>query len=254
MLIKNTGLSAARLSRLAEMLCDRQRGIGADGLLAARKKRGDIIELKYFNSDGSQAFCGNGSRCCAWWAYSTGLIKSRKMTIETSAGNLDALIIKNELVRIRMPDVRGIKILKNNGEFPKETRKIYFLNTGVPHAVAPVRDIDKLDVDFLGRILRRHAAFAPEGANADFISVRKNALRIRTYERGAEAETRACGTGAIAAAVALGLCGRVKPPVTIIPRSGENLRIWFRIINENTAACIYLQGPAKIIFSGKYSS
>lgn len=237
------------LRRLAVRLCDRRRSVGADGLLHVARLGPALLRVRYFNSDGSEAFCGNGSRCAAWRAWSSGLMKAKRFTLRTAAGDLQAEIAGKETVRLRMPDVAGAR-LNFPGKFPAGVKKLHFLNTGVPHAVVPVRDIDKVDVAGLGRALRFHPAFGRAGANVNFTQVRGGRVLVRTYERGVEAETLACGTGVTASAVALALAGEVKPPVKLRARGGDDFRVWLKPCAAG-ASGIILQGPAKTVFEGE---
>lgn len=241
--------AASALRRLAVRLCDRRRSVGADGLLHIAKGGPGLLLARYFNSDGSEAFCGNGSRCAAWRAWSSGLIKTKKFTLRTAAGDLRAEIAGGETVRLQMPDVTGA-LLDFPGKLPGGVKKLHFLDTGVPHAVVPVRDIDKVDVAALGRALRSHPAFGRAGANVNFVQVRGGRVLIRTYERGVEAETLACGTGVTAAAVALSLAGAIKPPAALRTRGGDDFRVWLTP-GAAGASGIILQGPAKTVFEGE---
>lgn len=242
--------SGARLKRLAVKLCDRKNAVGADGLLYVKKLSKGAVSLRYFNSDGSEAFCGNGSRCSAWWAYSSGLMKSKKFSLRTIRGVLPVEIIAREKVRMRMPDVPSVALC-HAGKYPPPVKQLHFLNTGVPHAVVPLGNIGALDVDGLGRSLRYNKAFGPAGANVDFVVLKGRVIHIRTYERGVEAETLACGTGVTAAAIAIGMDKGLKCPVGVAARSGEKFKVWFKAGPRNSAAEVYIEGPAKIVFEGK---
>lgn len=237
------------LKSLAVRLCARKDGVGADGLLAVRRAGRGAVGVRYFNSDGSEAFCGNGSRCAAWWAYLKGLA-DRKFRLETLAGTLEAEITGRESVRMRMPDVKDAS-LTHKGKYPRGVGQVHFLNTGVPHAVAPVRGLEKLDVPALGRLLRFNKAFGRAGANANFVEVRGGRAYIRTYERGVEDETLACGTGIAAAAVALSLAGALRPPVTLVARSGGKFKVWLKPAGRG-ASGIFIQGPARMVFEGEF--
>lgn len=248
-LLSGGGLKTAALKKMAVLLCGRRLAVGADGLLYVNKGRGSAVAVRYFNSDGSEAFCGNGSRCAAWWAWRSGLVKDRKFSLVTLAGVLPAEIAGRESVRMRMPDVAAAA-LDFKGRYPSGVKEVHFLNTGVPHAVVPVGDVEKVDVEGLGRALRHNRAFGPAGANVNFVSLRGGLARIRTYERGVEGETLACGTGITAAAVALALSGKVKSPVRLAARSGDRFRVWLTVSGAG-ALDIRIQGPAKIVFKGE---
>jgi diaminopimelate epimerase len=248
-LIAGANRTSRALKSLAVRLCACKDGVGADGLLFVRPAGRGAVVVRYFNSDGSEAFCGNGSRCAAWWTYLKGLADKR-MRLQTLAGALEAEITGPESVRMRMPDVKNAS-LSHKGKYPCGVGRVHFLNTGVPHAVAPVAGLEKLDVKTLGRLLRFNKAFGRAGANANFVEVRGGLVRIRTYERGVEDETLACGTGITAAAVALSLAGTLKPPVTLVARSGEKFKVWLKPAGHG-ASEIFIQGPARVVFEGEF--
>lgn len=250
-LLAGVRLKTAALEKLAAKLCARKLSVGADGLLCVNRSGAGAVSVRYFNSDGSEAFCGNGSRCAAWWAWSSGLVKARRFTLSTIAGELPVEIVSRETVKMSMPDVRGAR-LRLKGVYPAGIRTVHFLNTGVPHAVVPAAGLDRLDVETLGRALRHNKAFGPAGTNVDFVAVRGGRVCVRTYERGVEAETLACGTGITAAAVALALDGRVAPPVRLTARSGDEFKVWLKP-DLSGASEIYIQGPARTVFSGEIS-
>ena len=206
------------------------------------------ISMRYFNCDGSETFCGNGSRCSAWWAYSCGLMKSRKFLLKSVSGGLPVEIVSRETVKMRMPDVRVVSLF-HKGTWPRPLKTVHFLNTGVPHAVARVHDLDRLDVGALGRLMRFHKAFGRAGTNVDFVRVENGVVKIRTYERGVEAETLACGTGITASAIALGLDLGLDSPVDLVSKSGEKFKVWYERAAAGVSG-IHIQGPAKIVFKG----
>lgn len=148
-----------------------------------------------------------------------------------------------------MPDVPEVK-LGFKGKYPPGIKTAHFLNTGVPHAIVPVKGLEGTDVRGLGRALRHNKAFGPKGTNVDFVEKGRAGVAVRTYERGVEDETLACGTGITASAVALTLAGQVKSPVGLIARSGEKFRVWLKPSGAG-ASDIYIQGPAKIVFEGE---
>jgi diaminopimelate epimerase len=237
------------LKRLAVKLCSRRLSVGADGLLYVNKAGPGAVSIRYFNSDGSEAFCGNGSRCSAWWARSAGLMKKDRFLLKTAAGELPAEIIGREKVRMRMPDVAAAR-LHFKGRFPPVVRTVHFLDTGVPHAVVPLADLERTDVRGLGRLLRFNKAFGPAGTNVDFVQVRGGKVFVRTYERGVEDETLACGTGITAAAAALVLDGKAKSPVTLVSRGGDRFSVSLTPAGGG-AAEVRIEGPARIVFQGE---
>lgn len=241
-------LKTAALKKMALKLCARKLAVGADGLLYVNGAGKNAVSVRYFNSDGSEAFCGNGSRCSAWWAYGSGLMRRKKFLLKTISGELPAEIVSPESVRMRMPDVPEVRA--GLGKYPPGIKALHFLNTGVPHVVVPVRDLEGTDVRGLGRALRYNKAFGGEGANVNFVRTRGGVVAVRTYERGVEDETLACGTGLTASAVALALAGQVSSPVTLSARSGDKFKVWLEPAGSG-ASGIWLQGPAKTIFEGE---
>ena len=249
-LLSGRAFTSAALKSLAVKLCDRKAGIGADGLLYVNKCGAEKVSMRYFNSDGSETFCGNGSRCAAWWARETGLVKDESFKLATISGVLPVRVMGREKIKMRMPAVPAVA-LDHKGKYPAPVKIVHFLNTGVPHAVVPLGNIDALNVDALGRRLRFHRAFGPAGANVDFVTLKGGRIRIRTYERGVEAETLACGTGITASAVALGLEKRLVCPILVTAKSGEKFKVWFKAGPRGSADEIYIEGPAKIVFDGQ---
>ncbi|MCX5797828.1 MAG: diaminopimelate epimerase [Elusimicrobia bacterium] len=232
---------------LARRLCDRRGGVGADGLLLVRRAAGGV-DLRYFNADGSAAFCGNGTRCAAWWAFSRGWA-GRRMRLRTRAGAVAARVTGRGLVALSMPGPKGLRLgltLRVKGR----SLRAHAVNMGVPHAVVPVRGLEGFPVVDFGRAIRRHPAFGRGGANVDFISRRGPALRMRTYERGVEGETWACGTGAAAAAVVAWRLGWVRPPVKVLVRGGQALAVSFRT-QDGAVRDVRLSGPVRIVFEGE---
>jgi diaminopimelate epimerase len=228
---------------LARRLCDRRRGVGADGLLVLSRRRGRV-RLDYWNADGSAAFCGNGSRCGALWAASRGWTKGRRFTLDTARGPLAVSLTGRGRAEVAMPHPDrlrlGLKLRTSAGPLT-----VHFIDTGVPHAVVFVPDAEKVDVKTLGRELRFHKAFGKAGANADFVSARKGALRLRTYERGVEDETLACGTGVVAAAAVARALGKAGDRVKVRVRGEEDLHVSFR------DGMTSLEGPGVVTFTGE---
>ena len=192
--------------------------------------------------------CGNGGRCAARLAFHLG-VAGRVMRMEALEYVYAAEILQHT-VKLSMKDASAIRVEENVwiGGVP---RKVWYLDTGAPHAVLFTDALESVDVVGLGKEIRHHQAFAPSGANADFVEIKgASALSLRTYERGVESETMACGTGAIAAAVAAEYCRKVSPPVTVRVKSGETLRVDF-IREGPTITSISLEGSAIILFEGK---
>jgi diaminopimelate epimerase len=232
---------------LARRLCDRRHGVGADGLLVARRAPGGAV-VDYFNADGTRAFCGNGTRCAAWWAFVQGWA-GRRCVLRTRAGAVSAEVTGRGRVALSMPEPKGLRLgleLRIKGR----RLRAHAVDTGAPHAVVPVRGLAGFPVIDFGRAIRRHPAFGRSGANVDFVSRRGPVLCLRTYERGVEDETWACGTGAAAAALVGWKLGWVRPPVKVLVRGGQSLAVTFRV-RGGAARDVRLSGPAEIVFSGE---
>ena len=247
-IIDNRSSVISSLSELAKKLCDRKFGIGADGLLVVEQSKKSNFKMRIFNSDGSEAeMCGNGSRCIALYAAEK-KIASNSMTIETLAGELKATV-KGDIVKVKLTDPKDIK-WNFCLEINKCPYKLNFVDTGVPHTIHFVKDLDKVDVKNLGSHIRNHGEFAPEGTNADFVSIIDgHNIKVRTYERGVEDETLACGTGAVASAIISAEAEKMSSPITVETRSGEKVKVYFEIDGGNFKN-VYLEGKAKLVYEG----
>lgn len=228
-------------------ICSRTKGIGADGLILLKKEkpRGPIT-LRIFNSDGSEAeMCGNGLRCSTLFAFRE-MGAGKKMIFQTAAGRLETEVAGKDKATIEIP------LLLDFQELEVEGTRLFFGNTGVPHAVLPVKNLQNADVAGQGRFLRYHEAFKPAGTNVDFIELNGNSSRcsIRTYERGVEAETSACGTGAAAAAVCLFKFSGKSGPFEIITAENDVLGVEL-ITEDNIVSRIKLSGDALEVFRGR---
>jgi len=209
----------------AAKVCDRSRSIGADGVVLIEPSRVADFRWDFYNADGSRAeMCGNGGRCAARFAVAR-RIAGRELSFETIAGTIHATV-RGRRVKLQMTRPGGLAVdrtLTLRGK--KYTYS--FLNTGVPHVVLFVPDVSKADVTGVGRGIRTHKVFAPRGTNVNFAQFRDGELRVRTYERGVEAETLACGTGAVASGILASVHGLVDPPVPVRTSGGEKLVIHF---------------------------
>lgn len=236
-------------SQIAKRLCDRKLGIGADGLLLLEESKRADFRMRIFNPDGSEPeMCGNGSRCIAIYARTKKVVPSSGMTIETRAGILSAKV-DNGSVKINMTEPKDIK-LGIDIEIDKKTYQLHYINTGVPHAVCFVKEADKADVINIGRTIRYHKAFMPSGTNVDFVQPKaKETLFMRSYERGVETETFACGTGAVASAVISSIIKGFSSPVKVYTRGGV-LKIYFKRDN-NIFTRVFLEGGAREVFTGE---
>ncbi len=237
-----------RMAEFARLVCRRKFSVGADGLFLLEPSQVADFRWRFFNADGSEAeMCGNGARCVARFAYMNGLAAAR-MRFETLAGIIDASVADTQ-VTIRMPAPHSLQ-LDLEVEAAGQGWTVHSVNTGVPHLVVFVDDLDRVDVDALGRTFRYHARFAPAGTNVNFVARDKERLAIRTYERGVEAETMACGTGATAAAVVAVARGLAASPVQLTTRGGVPLRVQFS--GDGPAADhVLLRGPAHVVYRGE---
>ncbi|BBO81744.1 diaminopimelate epimerase [Desulfosarcina ovata subsp. sediminis] len=239
----------ARLDELVVGACRRKMAVGADGVILIESSDRVDFKWRFFNADGSVAeMCGNGARCAARFAFLHG-IAGRQMAFDTLAGTIEA-DVGPRLVKLRMTDPFD---LKTGIELDlDETRVgVGIVNTGVPHAVMMVDDIETVDVIAIGRQIRRHAYFAPAGTNANFVAVDPaGRIFIRTYERGVEDETLACGTGNVAAALVLARERGLASPVTLTTRSGSDLIVHFSPRDDDFGD-VFLEGDARVIYRGE---
>ena len=232
-------------------LCDRRRGVGADGVLVVEKPkvRGADFRMRYYNSDGGEAeMCGNGARCFALLARAVSGRKGNVLRVQTQAGLLTLRTCGRE-VQVSMTEPTKLRLGK---KVVVAGRKVVvdFLNTGVPHAVLFVRSVRSIDVAKQGRAIRYHSAFAPSGTNVNFVEIgRGNRIHVRTYERGVEGETLACGTGVVAASILSNLRRGLRSPILVTTRGGDHLRVGFSMVNGQ-ARKVTLQGPARIVYTG----
>lgn len=242
------------LSRLAISLCRRKYSVGADGLLIIERSKTEDFMMRILNPDGSEVdMCGNGSRCVAVYARSHGISKTNKMFIETRAGILEAEATKDG-AKIGMSKPKDLRL---NFDLDVEgvTYSANFINTGVPHVVCFVKNIDDIDVKGLGRSIRFHSEFQPDGTNANFVEVQdKSHIKVRTYERGVEDETLACGTGSVASAIVTALdmqkeTAKASYKIKVTPASKECLTIYFDVDEDNIGP-VYMQGNAQVLYQG----
>jgi len=254
--IDNTSLKIKDgAAELARRLCPRGLSAGADGLVLLEPDEELDFRWRFFNSDGSEAeMCGNAGRCAARLAVMLGLAKE-KLSFRTVAGVISAEV-KGRIVKVEMTrpvQVRPSFDLGVDGR----TRQVGFINTGVPHVVFFVDNVDGIDVAGEGPKVRFHQQFSPAGANVNWASVAEDGtVLIRTYERGVEAETLACGTGAVAVALIGSLRGLVESPTRVRVMSGEELIIHYP---PNPAAAdpwpgaIFMEGLATLVYTAELS-
>lgn len=223
-------------------VCTRRHSVGADGLILIEKSDDLDFIWRFYNSDGSEAeMCGNGGRCAARFAHIKG-IAGERMAFGTLAGTMKAEV-NGGRVKLQLTKPTDLKLdypiqLENNELF------VSSVNTGVPHVILLTDDIERAPVEELGRLVRYHKSYSPKGTNVDFVTVvdREN-IKVRTYERGVEGETLACGTGAVAAGVILKEKGLAGDIVSIWTRGGEIVRVY-------VDGDVYLEGSARVIYEG----
>ncbi|MBI3253073.1 MAG: diaminopimelate epimerase [Candidatus Omnitrophica bacterium] len=243
-----SGILKGDLKGLARRLCDRKHAIGADGLLLLEKSRTADIRMRIFNPDGSEAdMCGNGVRCLAKFAAEK-KIKKGKLTVETPAGLIEALI-RGNVVKAKITDPADLRL---DLKIPLGGRMLdgNFIDTGVPHAVLVVDSVDKVDVYGTGRAIRCHKLFAPKGANVNFVSIAPGGIEVRTYERGVENETLSCGTGSTASALVAAALRGLESPVKVRTHGGEELKVYFSR-NGRSFVDVSLEGPVQKSFEGR---
>lgn len=239
-------LSDVQIARL----CDRHRGVGADGLLLVEKAaNGADFRMRYYNADGREAeMCGNGARCFARFVDKIARTADGKIAFETQAGVISATL-RGDQVSLAMsqpgPFADGAEL-----EAAGQDLTVYSINTGVPHAVVLVDDLDGTDVHKLGAALRHHHHFQPRGTNVNFArQLGPQDLAIRTYERGVEAETLACGTGVVASALTLAALTGAESPVRVLVKGGDTLSVDYLRSGE-AFSHVVLTGPADFVFEG----
>lgn len=240
----------ADYSRFAAHYCRRRRGIGSDGLLVLLPpgEPGCDFQMRFFNPDGSEAaMCGNGARCIAIFANRLGAA-GRRMRFGTIAGSVEAEITGIG-AKLKMPSAPPVRTMQL--EAAGKRYELAFVVCGVPHVVLPVEDLAALDVPALGAALRYHAAFQPAGTNANFIvKTGDDGVSLRTYERGVEAETLACGTGACAAAIVAAEMLAVRSPVKVLTRGGDVLVVHLERGGDGGWPYVHLEGPAVEVYRG----
>lgn len=224
-------------------ICRQHHSVGADGVILIERSDKADFRWRFFNSDGSEAeMCGNGGRCAARYAFIKG-IAGAQMVFETLAGLIKAEIDSSK-VKLQLTTPENMRL---DYSIRLEDREVFInsVNTGVPHAVLIIDDIEHAPVEDLGRKIRYHSVFGAGGSNVNFVQViDQDNVKVRTYERGVEGETLACGTGAVATGVILKEKGLVRSPVGIWTRGGEKITIY---IDKE----VYLEGESRIVFRGE---
>ncbi|MBW2149445.1 MAG: diaminopimelate epimerase [Deltaproteobacteria bacterium] len=230
-------------------VCRRRLSVGADGVILIEASERADFRWRFFNADGGEAeMCGNGGRCAVRFARIKGIVQKDQVAFETLAGIVRGELFGNRVkIQLTQPSKPVMELtLQVNGRYIT----LHSINTGVPHAIQFVDDIDDLDVVQIGRAVRLHSHFAPQGTNMNFVRVLEGGtLVVRTYERGVEDETLACGTGCVASALLAGIKGFSTSPVKVLTRSGEKLIVYFSTDGERFAE-VYLEGGARVIYEG----
>ena len=243
--------------KLAVRMCDRTNGIGADGLLLLDKSRKADVKMRIINSDGSEAeMCGNGARCLAVYVAQNQHPRKKSISMETLAGIVLGEV-SGEIANIRLSDPKdyqpNINILVNDRKM-----QVSYIDTGVPHTVVFVDGLESIDVDSIGRPIRFHPRFAPRGTNVNFVEqIGRDTVAVRTYERGVEGETKACGTGSVAAGIVGFLKSHSevtslkKAKMNVVTKSGETLEVSFQIL-DGQIMDVWLKGSGKFIAKGEF--
>lgn len=241
-----------RMAEFARLVCRRKFSVGADGLFLIEPSARADFSWRFFNADGSEAeMCGNGARCVARFAYMQGIAAAR-MRFETLAGIVEASVADTQAT-IRMTPPHSFRFDRQI-EVAGQSFMVHSVDTGVPHAVLFVDDIDSVDVVGLGRLIRNHPDFAPAGTNVNFIDQHKEGFRIRTYERGVEDETFACGTGAAAGALIAAAKGFAVSPVAMVTSGGVSLIVQLSGHQGEGTEMVLLKGPAHLVYKGEVTA
>jgi diaminopimelate epimerase len=246
---RNPILSEHQMKGFAQKVCRRRVSAGADGLILIEPSKKADFKWRFFNADGSEAeMCGNGGRCVARFANVKGITGS-SLTFETLAGILSAQV-NGKKVKLELTQPHHLNldetILVEGVE-----KRVSSINTGVPHAVCFLEDIENVDVLRVGRVIRNHSHFAPNGTNANFVRVENiSQFSIRTYERGVEDETLACGTGTVASALIAAFKGMVRSPVSVKTRGGELLTVYFEIEGKEVKR-VFFEGDVHIVYEAE---
>jgi diaminopimelate epimerase len=250
--------------QIIKNICERRNGIGADGVLFLSDLEGYVFNMEYFNADGSiGSLCGNGARCSVLYGKESGRYDVEKIRFSANGNEYSGQVLNSSLIKI---DLQPPSALKRNFKIKAANQLINasYIDTGSPHVIINFRDVlkdpdnpdslyDKLEqfpVVEIGKEIRYHKDFAPAGTNVNFIDVRTDVIKIRTFERGVEDETMACGTGSTAAAIIAVVNGFMNQPVRLLVKSGAELVVDFKIENQFVHN-VSLLGPAAVIFKGE---
>lgn len=231
-------LSSEKIS----FLCNRRLGIGADGFIEIHSTENADFEMKYHNADGNLgSLCGNGARCAFLFAFQKGIV-GKNSIFKAYDGLHSGEIINEKSIKISILDVKNIEVDED----------AFFLNTGSPHYVKYVSNLSDYPVIEEGKKIRHDKKFSPGGTNVNFAEIKDGKLFIRTYERGVEDETLACGTGITAVALTSFFKNQLDPsnPITVQSKGGE-LKVSALMNSDNSFSSIYLEGPANFVFTGQ---
>jgi diaminopimelate epimerase len=238
---------SAIVKKRKQRLCARKTGIGADGILMLEKDKQYPFMMRYFNADGGEAaLCGNGARCVALYAYVNGLVP-RRFAFRSRSGIHSVSVRKNGSIKVALPSCIFHK--SNTTTVHGKKLPYAYVTVGVPHIIIFAPNLDQINIPMVGKRIRNLKRFQPQGTNVNFAMVtRSRRLRVRTYERGVEDETLACGTGVAATAAVALRNGMVSSPVQVETASGETITVQFKKSGEMLVP--YLIGKAHFVFSG----
>ena len=248
-IIDNRDLSICLTPLQINALCTRRTGIGADGLILIEPSANYSFSMKYHNADGFLgSMCGNGGRCAVYFAFATGIPAEvgNSYTFEANGNSYDAWVTAPETVRLQMLAPENFR-----NDIAIEGFACHSVNTGSPHAIIYISDLEKADVTGTGRTIRHRTDIFPDGTNVNFIEITSpDSLSLRTFERGVEDETLACGTGAVAAALMSHRLGKIEGnTVNVKVKSGDILEVRF----SDDMQEVFLTGPAKIVYKGSFT-
>lgn len=244
-------------SDFVRKICDRRNGIGADGLITIEDSSTHNFVMNYYNADGSTgSLCANGARCAILFASESGRLKDNKAEFVSNGFEYKGEVLSDTEIKFYLNPPKKLKYnfkIKAGGKLINA----HFADTGSPHVVIDISEseglltsLEDINIELLGREIRNLPEFYPGGTNVNFVDVKNRVIYIRTYERGVEAETLACGTGSVAAAIICFVTKKISVPVKIIPKSNENLFVNFDVLDSKVRN-LSLTGPAKVTFTGK---
>jgi len=237
-------------------ICDRRNGVGADGLITIEDSTTHNFIMNYYNADGSTgSLCANGARCAILYTSVSGRLAGNTAEFISNEVEYKGEVISNSEIKFFLNPPKKIKYnfkIKAGGKLINA----HFADTGSPHVVIDINEsegfltsLEKVQVESLGREIRNLPEFSPGGTNVNFVDVKDGVIHIRTYERGVESETLACGTGSVAAALICFVTKKLSVPVEIIPKSNEKLFVNFDVENSKVRN-LSLTGPARVVFTG----